>query len=112
MTEITGRLSTALADRYRIERYLGEGGIVSRSPAAAGAVHIRVRAMACRSSADSGTPMAAALTCQSASSVGDTRARDATFELRGSADRGRQLARGAAAKARHPVTPWSTPSAP
>jgi len=27
MTEITSRLSTALADRYRIERHLGEGGI-------------------------------------------------------------------------------------
>jgi hypothetical protein len=26
MTEITSRLSTALADRYRIERRLGEGG--------------------------------------------------------------------------------------
>ncbi len=26
MTEITARLSTALADRYRIERHLGEGG--------------------------------------------------------------------------------------
>ena len=26
MTEITERLSTALADRYRIERHLGEGG--------------------------------------------------------------------------------------
>ncbi len=29
MTEITSRLSTALADRYRIERHLGEGGIGS-----------------------------------------------------------------------------------
>ncbi len=27
MTEITARLSTALADRYRIERHLGEGGM-------------------------------------------------------------------------------------
>ncbi len=27
MTEITSRLSTALADRYRIERHLGEGGM-------------------------------------------------------------------------------------
>ena len=25
MTEITARLSTAIADRYRIERHLGEG---------------------------------------------------------------------------------------
>ena len=29
MTEITSRLSTALADRYRIERHLGEGGITT-----------------------------------------------------------------------------------
>jgi serine/threonine-protein kinase len=29
MTEITGRLSTALADRYRIERRLGEGGMAT-----------------------------------------------------------------------------------
>ncbi len=27
MTEITARLSTALADRYRIESHLGEGGM-------------------------------------------------------------------------------------
>ncbi len=27
MTEITSRLSTALADRYKIERHLGEGGM-------------------------------------------------------------------------------------
>ncbi len=27
MPEITARLSTALADRYRIERHLGEGGM-------------------------------------------------------------------------------------
>ncbi len=27
MTEITARLSTALADRYRIERHLGEGSL-------------------------------------------------------------------------------------
>ena len=27
MSDITARLSTALADRYRIERRLGEGGI-------------------------------------------------------------------------------------
>ncbi len=26
MSEITARLSTALADRYKIERHLGEGG--------------------------------------------------------------------------------------
>ncbi len=29
MTEITSRLSTALADRYRIERRLGEGGMAT-----------------------------------------------------------------------------------
>ncbi len=29
MPEITGRLSTALADRYRIERHLGEGGMAT-----------------------------------------------------------------------------------
>ena len=29
MTEITARLSTALADRYRIERHLGEGGMAT-----------------------------------------------------------------------------------
>ncbi len=29
MTEITARLSTALADRYRIERCLGEGGVAT-----------------------------------------------------------------------------------
>ncbi len=29
MTEITARLSTALADRYRIERHLGEGGMAN-----------------------------------------------------------------------------------
>ncbi len=28
MPEITARLSTALADRYKIERHLGEGGMV------------------------------------------------------------------------------------
>ena len=27
MSEITSRLSTALADRYRIERHLGSGGM-------------------------------------------------------------------------------------
>ena len=27
MTEITSKLSTALADRYEIERHLGEGGM-------------------------------------------------------------------------------------
>ena len=27
MTEITAKLTTALADRYRIERHLGEGGM-------------------------------------------------------------------------------------
>ncbi len=30
MPEITSRLSTALADRYRIERHLGEGGMATR----------------------------------------------------------------------------------
>ena len=44
----------------------------SRSTAAAGAVHVRVHTMACRSSADSDTPAAAAY--QLASSAGDTRA--------------------------------------
>ncbi len=29
MTEITGRLSTALADRYQIEKRLGEGGMAT-----------------------------------------------------------------------------------
>ena len=28
MSEITARLSTVLADRYKIERHLGEGGMV------------------------------------------------------------------------------------
>ncbi len=42
----------------------------SRSIAAAGAVHVRVRAIARRSSADSGTPAAAALARQSADSSG------------------------------------------
>ena len=29
MTEITARLSTALADRYQLERHLGEGGMAT-----------------------------------------------------------------------------------
>ena len=29
MTEITARLSTALADRYKIESHLGEGGMAN-----------------------------------------------------------------------------------
>ncbi len=29
MTKITSRLSTALADRYQIERHLGEGGMAT-----------------------------------------------------------------------------------
>ncbi len=29
MTEITARLSTAIADRYRIESHLGEGGMAT-----------------------------------------------------------------------------------
>lgn len=29
MTEITARLSTALADRYKLERHLGEGGMAN-----------------------------------------------------------------------------------
>ena len=29
MTEITAKLSTALADRYKIERHLGEGGMAN-----------------------------------------------------------------------------------
>jgi len=29
MSEITQRLSTTLADRYRIERHLGEGGMAT-----------------------------------------------------------------------------------
>ena len=45
----------------------------SRSTSAAGAVHVRVRAMARRSSADSRTPAAAALARQAVNSAGDTR---------------------------------------
>ncbi len=37
MPEITSRLSTALADRYKIERHLGEGG--TGSPAPEGKAH-------------------------------------------------------------------------
>ena len=29
MTDVTAKLSTALADRYRIERHLGEGGMAT-----------------------------------------------------------------------------------
>ncbi len=29
MSEITGKLTTALPDRYRIERHLGEGGMAT-----------------------------------------------------------------------------------
>jgi serine/threonine-protein kinase len=29
MTEITAKLSTALADRYKIERHLGQGGMAN-----------------------------------------------------------------------------------
>ena len=29
MTEITAKLTTALAERYRIERHLGEGGMAT-----------------------------------------------------------------------------------
>ncbi len=29
MTDITAKLSTTLADRYRIERHLGEGGMAT-----------------------------------------------------------------------------------
>ncbi len=29
MTDVTARLSSALADRYRIERHLGEGGMAT-----------------------------------------------------------------------------------
>ena len=29
MTEVTAKLSTALADRYKIERHLGEGGMAT-----------------------------------------------------------------------------------
>ena len=29
MTEITSKLSTALADRYKVERRLGEGGMAT-----------------------------------------------------------------------------------
>ncbi len=31
MTEITARLSTALADRYKLERHPGEGGLATVS---------------------------------------------------------------------------------
>ena len=47
------------------------------------AVHVRVRAIACRSSADGDTPAAAALSCQAACSPGVTRA--ATMTVRRSA---------------------------
>ena len=46
----------------------------SRSTSAARAVHVRVRAIARRISADRGTPAAFALARQSADSVADTRA--------------------------------------
>jgi len=29
MSELTGKLTTALADRYKIERHLGEGGMAT-----------------------------------------------------------------------------------
>ena len=45
----------------------------SRSTSAAGAVHVRVRAIALRISPDRGTPAAAALARQSANSIGETR---------------------------------------
>ena len=48
----------------------------SRSTSAAGAAHVRVRAIARRISADRGTPAAAALARQSANSAADTRAGD------------------------------------
>ena len=46
----------------------------SRSTARAGAVHVRVRAIASRSSADVETPAASAFSCQAACSAGVTRA--------------------------------------
>ncbi len=46
----------------------------SRSTASAGEVHVRVRAIAYRSSADGDTPAASALSCQAACSAGVTRA--------------------------------------
>ena len=55
----------------------------SRSTASAGAVHVRVRDIACRSNADGDTPAAAALSCHAACSAGVTRA--ATVTVRRSA---------------------------
>ncbi len=47
MTEITSRLSTALADRYQIERHLGEGEELS----AARASSLVISQVTCRSGA-------------------------------------------------------------
>lgn len=40
MSEITERLSTALADRYRIERHLGEGGMATTRPSLLGGFRV------------------------------------------------------------------------
>ncbi len=54
MAEITTRLTTALADCYRIERHLGEGGMATvylADPA------LRTRATNCRASSRSAIPV-------------------------------------------------------
>ena len=50
----------------------------TRRTACAGAVHVRARAIACRSSADGDIPAASALSCQAACSAGVTRAATVT----------------------------------
>jgi hypothetical protein len=41
MPEITAKLSTALADRYQIERHLGEGGTATVYRSASGALQFQ-----------------------------------------------------------------------
>ena len=53
------------------------------STARAGAVHVRVRAIASRSSAEGDTPAAAAFSCQAACSAGVTRAATMTVRRSG-----------------------------